>query len=168
MTTTMPGFVILRRPSAPATPDGLEEDFPEDVLSTTSQRAVCPPTTRHAGTVLAIWLEVVAGRRPMSVLNKGPYHSRILDFTDDLREQYGPHVMAHLKSLHIQEPISSAKGYRKEVRFCATILLADKVRALAGSFCLRRVAVPTPLQKVRIKRGSRRTDQWRLETLHLI
>lgn len=168
MTAVMPGFVFLRRPSGGDVGAPFYSTAPLSPSSHPYETPVAPPSRRYVSGVLSVWLEVLSGVRPTSFLARGPFHSRIAGYTQELRALNAYNVSAQLKSFHLQDPMGSAKGYKQEVRFCATILFQDRVRAVAGTFSLRRIALPTPLHEVRGNKGFRRADQWRLETLHLI
>ncbi|WP_291478396.1 Rv3235 family protein [Corynebacterium sp.] len=159
----VPGLVYLRRPGPVAT-RGVRSpaDAPSTGATSTSDTAVAadpPPATdgrtapavrARVGMLVGVWLEVLDGRRPVSVLRKGPFSPRV---SDDLRGRIrdsrpspgdtSPRPVSRVLSVHLPPT------HPERLTFTASVAHGDRVRAVAGHL-------------------ARYDGRWRIETLTLI
>lgn len=173
MTTVLPGYNFLRRPTPAPPPKGSPNQHIDTPGSEDKPAAECTdeqfpaPSRIQAAMMVTLWLEVVVGLRQISVLEKGAFHRRVINHASLLSRTIKAGAPARVKSMHIQRPLSSIGSHRREVRYCATILLGGRVRAVAGTFRLEKVQERVPLDEFRLKRKSQ-GSRWLLETLRLI
>ena len=150
----VPGLVYLRRPvpvveaaensGTGRGPDNSTTPPPSDDIPPT------PAVRSRVGMLVGVWLEVLDGRRPVSVLRKGPFSLRV---ADDLRGRIRdarpgpgatpPQTASRVLSVHLPPT------HRERLTFTASVGHGNRVRAVAGHL-------------------SRYDGQWRIETVTMI
>ncbi|WP_420099662.1 Rv3235 family protein [Corynebacterium sp.] len=151
----VPGLVYLRRPGpverpvrsgtgAPATASPAEPGHtPDGVPDAAAVRA-------RVAMLVGVWLEVLDGRRPVSVLRKGPFSPRV---SEDLRGRLrdtrplpgtpSTRTVSRVLSVHLPPT------HPERLTFTASVAHGTRVRAVAGHL-------------------SRYDGRWRVETMNLI
>lgn len=151
----VPGLVYLRRPvpvvEAAENSAGTGQLAGTGVAPPPSDDVPPAPAVRsRVGMLVGVWLEVLDGRRPVSVLRKGPFSPRV---ADDLRGRIRdarpgpgatpPQTASRVLSVHLPPT------HRERLTFTASVAHGNRVRAVAGHL-------------------SRYDGQWRIETVTLI
>lgn len=160
----IPGFLYLQRPhkgtNTVAVTDVDIEDAPAELTDAgDAVRELRGPAPADIARLLHVWLEALDGRRPLKSLHSGRFHPRIVEHIPSQLTglgrraplRTGGRVASAIRSLHLQP------SQTHRVRFCASVLVGGRVRAVAGT-----------TSRVRMKKGSPRTAFWRLETLQII
>lgn len=152
----VPGLVYLRRPvpvTEPAENPAVSGRPPDTGTTPPPPSDDVPPAPAvrsRVGMLVGVWLEVLDGRRPVSVLRKGPFSPRV---ADDLRGRIRdarpgtgstpPQTVSRVLSVHLPPT------HRERLTFTASVAHGNRVRAVAGHL-------------------SRYDGQWRIETVTLI
>lgn len=158
----VPGLVYLRRPGPAveavrnsAGPRRRPEDTEPSsvdgtVLSPSESVPPAPEVRARVGMLVNVWLEVLDGRRPVSVLRKGPFSPRVADELRgrirDARPAPGatpPRTVSRVLSVHLPPT------HPDRLTFTASVAYGNRVRAVAGHL-------------------ARYDGQWRIETVTLI
>ncbi|MGJ4071109.1 Rv3235 family protein [Corynebacterium macclintockiae] len=160
MTTSTPNrpltdFVFLR----PPTPAVAVKE-PSEVVADSFLDAHTPPPQRIAQMV-KLWLEALEGRRPIENLRRAPFSERVLEQLRVRRSARPVQVGASIISLHIQPSASDC------VRFCASVQMGDRVRALAGTMSQHTQKRRAGLHQIRSS-ARRGIKIWAIDSLSLI
>lgn len=160
----IPGFFYLQRPHSQSTRSSVMDTEVEEAPAAEHSgsgavRGLRSPAPAEIARLLHVWLEALDGRRPLKSLHSGRFHPRIVEhipsqLTNLGRQasvRSGAPVASSIRSLHLQ-PSNTHR-----VRFCASVFVGGRIRALAGTTA-----------RVRMKKGSPRATFWRLETLQII
>lgn len=179
----IPGYLYLSRPipspgtslpgtsSSPsplsfsdATPSLMPAYTPQaevEASQRTRTQPVTPPEKNDIARLVFLWLEALDGRRSPNSLRSPRFHPDIPGTLSQVRGRLhlagAPNeradVASMLRTVHIQ------KTATHKTRFCASVVIKGRVRAVAGSLLLVRV---------RKHRGSPPATVWRVETLQVI
>lgn len=154
-------FVFLRPPTPAVAVQAIEEDVADSFSD-----AHTPPPQRIAQ-IVKMWLEALEGRRPIDNLRRAPFGERVLEQLR-VRRAVRPEPLggraeqgAHIISLHIQPSASDC------VRFCASVQMGERVRALAGTMSQHTQKRRAGLHQLRssTRRGIK---VWAIDSLSLI
>jgi len=154
-------FVFLRPPTPAIAVQPTTAEATDSFLD-----AHTPPPQRIAQ-IVKLWLEALEGRRPIDSLRRAPFGERVLEQLR-VRRAVRPEPIAgraeqgaHIISLHIQPSASDC------VRFCASVQMGERVRALAGTMSQHTQKRRAGLHQLRssTRRG---VKVWAIDSLSLI
>lgn len=154
-------FVFLRPPTPAIAVQPTTAEATDSFLD-----AHTPPPQRIAQ-IVKLWLEALEGRRPIEHLRRAPFSERVLEQLRVRRTVRPTPTIgraeqgASIISLHIQPSAGDC------VRFCASVQMGDRVRALAGAMSQHTQKRRVELHQLRssARRGKK---VWAIDSLSLI
>ncbi|MBC2682093.1 hypothetical protein GSS87_06755 [Corynebacterium sp. 4HC-13] len=172
----IPGYLYLARPAPPSL-TALSDSLPSPLFADATpspdraphhpvpspharQAPVAAPDKADLARLLIVWLEALDGRRSPATLKSVRFHPHVPATLPSLRQrlQLGTltdraDAASMLNTVHIQQAATH------KTRFCASVVIRGRVRALAGT---------GRLVRVRKHKESPAAVVWRVETLHII
>lgn len=160
-TRPLPDFVFLRPPTPAVAVQAAEEEV------TDSFRDANTPPPQRIAQIVKMWLEALEGRRPIDHLRRAPFGERVLEQLR-VRRHVRPEPTsgrvekgASIISLHIQPSAGDC------VRFCASVQMGDRVRAIAGSMSQHTQKRRAELHQLHSS-ARRGVKVWAIDSLSLI